>query len=186
MTDISHDCGWLRKNIEAFLDDELSNDAKERFENHAATCRTCRAEVEQAQRILTQLRQLPALECPDDVVERVRETALPDDGPNRIREWFARAWAPSLRPALATITVAAIVLTSIWVGRVNRTTISPEEVSEAQAALKWTLAYVGEVSERSGKAVRDEAIRNGLIRPVQRALESIHQGSDVEPETNGG
>ncbi len=186
MTDISYDCGWLRKHIETFLDNELSRDAKERFENHAATCRACRAEVEHAQRIFAQLKRLPALECPDDVVARVREKTLPDDAPKRIREWLARAWAPGLRPALAVVAIAAIVLTSMWVGRVNRPTISPEEVAEAEAALKWTLAYVGEVSERSGKAVRNEAIRDGLVSPLQRALKSIKQGSDVKPKTNGG
>ena len=82
--------------------------------------------------------------------------------------------------------VVAIVVTSIWVGRVNRTTVSPEEVAEAQAALKWTLAYVGHVSDRSGQAVRDEVIRNGLVSPVQRALESISHSSDTDNQTNGG
>jgi len=186
MTDISHDCGWLGERIEAYLDDDLAHDAKVRFENHVETCRVCRTEVEQAKKTLAELRKLPTLPCPDEIVERVRGELHPINEPNRVRAWFARVWAPSLRPALATVAVAVIVLTSMWVGRMNRATVSPQEVAEAQAALKWTFAYVGQVSERSGKAVRDEAIRDGLVSPVQRALDTMNRNSNAEPETNGG
>ena len=53
------------------------------------------------------------------------------------------------------------------------TTVSPEELERAEQQVKWTLAYVGHVSQRSASIVYEEVIESELQPLMKKGLTQI-------------
>jgi anti-sigma factor RsiW len=192
-----HGCSWTRERIDAYIDADLSGNERGRFEEHVGRCAECKDELSLASTMLSELRALPSQPCPPQVVDRVFNeipgAADVADGPMEERGSFVSRWlfAPrlrALRPVLVSVFVVVVAASALFVGRVSRTPAPPttEEVEHAEAALKWTLAYVNNVSRRTGLAVRDEAIGVGIIQPVRRAVHTVVDEDASKPEEQNG
>lgn len=182
-------CSRILESVDAYIDDQLSGDEVARFEGHVANCARCRHELALARHVLKETRELPSVPCPDEVTERVFvATVGPRSAHERLGRWLVgRRWR-----AVRLATVAGAAFAVFFIAFLSRQhtpeeEFSQAEISEAQAAVRWTFAYVNEVSWRSGLAVRDEVFETGLVDPVRRAVRSV---IEVEPDTkrnhNGG
>jgi len=58
--------------LEPYVDGDLPEATAERLRVHFETCRSCAVELALAERIQTELRSLPQLDCPPEILERVR------------------------------------------------------------------------------------------------------------------
>lgn len=65
------DCTECRTLIDAYLDDELTHDVKERFVAHISSCEECKRELSFAQGVKSTLTSLPKIEVPSDFNERL-------------------------------------------------------------------------------------------------------------------
>lgn len=65
------DCTECRTLIDAYLDDELTHDVKERFVAHISSCEECKRELSFAQGVKSTLASLPKIEVPSDFNERL-------------------------------------------------------------------------------------------------------------------
>lgn len=118
-------CHQARKNLPAYLDDELDGIGRQRLESHLRGCDTCQRELAQAREFDEYLRASSPTRVPPDflprVVARMRAEA---NAPVPSREAAAQGWAwPSLiarlfgllrAPALAA--TAAVVLLAMICG----------------------------------------------------------------------
>ncbi|MDH3215635.1 MAG: zf-HC2 domain-containing protein [Candidatus Krumholzibacteria bacterium] len=192
-------CSWVVESIDSYIDGDLGRDEMAAIKTHVNKCRRCREELAFVKGTLAQLRDLPNLDCPrrvSDVVHERLAASRPDQHPVRatvpsgfVKRWFSGRQLGVPRPALASALIVLVVLSSLIISRINRPAehISPEQVSEAEAAVKWTFAYVNEISRRSGLAVRDEVFEAGVIRPMQRAVRSaLEADTPTVPKDNGG
>jgi anti-sigma factor RsiW len=187
-------CSWVQEAIDSYIDGDLPSDEEPLFERHVNGCGRCRHELAIAESVVGELRALPSLTCPDHVTDRVLEHTDASRAREQTRSpqggvagrWIRRLGAP--RPALAGVMVILIVVASVLVGRFNKPgeQISPAQVEEAEAALRWTFAYVNEVSRLSGLAVRDEVFEAGVLQPVQRAVRSALDTEARARQENGG
>ncbi|MFQ5511204.1 MAG: anti-sigma factor family protein [Candidatus Krumholzibacteriia bacterium] len=180
-------CLWTRERIDTFLDGELGGDELATLQSHVDVCAECRRELARARRVLHELHELPDLYCPDEVVET--SMAGLEETPHRavrglLRRWFGGA----LRPALASAFVVLVAASAFYVAnRVRQPALSPEEVASAEAELKWTLAYIGDVGRRAGMIAAGEAFEAGMVVPVQRAVRSAFEPASravQQPPTN--
>lgn len=181
------DCAWVEERIDPYLDGDLGSSELTVLADHLGGCTRCRQEVDVAARVAGELRELPEVRCPDAVVDvvvkRACTTQAADDGFGaRLARLFARE---PRRVAFAGGLAVIVVAMAILAVRVNRTVdhFSSQEIEQAEAALRWTFAYVNDVSRKSGYAVRDQVFAGGVMEPVQRALHSaLQEDEDKQQE----
>jgi anti-sigma factor RsiW len=189
-------CTSVQESIEPYLDGELQVDEAAVLESHFGVCTRCRHELSVARDVLDGLHGLPSLECPDrvtdDVFERVHACAAGDTPVHRetVAGFLKRILTVGRipRPAFASALIVLVVLSALVVVRINKPTeqITAAEIEEAEAAVKWTFAYVSEVGRRSGLAVRDEVFDAGVMQPMQRAVRSTMDSKARTTESENG
>ena len=192
-------CEWVRDSIDAYLDGELTNVGVTAMESHLEECSACREELESARQVLSELRGLPQQRCPDGVTDNLYEiidAETTTQRVNRLPAWLTFRRFGMLRPALVGSLMLVVAVFAVWIGINNRSPgdspgespiYTPEEVAQAEAELKWTMAFLGDVGRRTGYAVRDDAVGARVVEPMLRAVQSAPGGgSDVTPHNNGG
>ena len=151
-------CEWASDSMDAYLDGELTDVDVTVLKSHLDECGECREELESARRVLSELRDLPELRCPDGVTDNLIATlgagnaAQPGRTTGRrtsfLPEWLAARRFGLFRPALVGSLILVIAVSAIWIGRQNRSTgndpgYTPEQVAQAEAELVDVEGAVG-------------------------------------------
>jgi len=157
-------CEWILEMIDPYLDGELDGEEAAGLETHLERCPACARELRLARQVRDGLRGLPLLTCPEGVIERVEEQIRAARW-NRLREWIAAWRIPLWRPV--GVLAVALLIAAAAVFQQRERGPSPEEVALAERQVKWTLAYLGQVGQRTGATVRDEVIRERLVEPLE-------------------
>ncbi|GMQ80778.1 MAG: hypothetical protein BMS9Abin05_0207 [Rhodothermia bacterium] len=168
------DEGWWDDSVEAFVDGDLSAEEASRFKSLMELDVAVATEVKMAKAIQHSFRNLDSVECPDPVSDAILKRARADLIANaRVNAWHAvrTFFKPLLRPLLAMTILLAIVLSSVWSGRTT-TKIDPA-VAEALDDVKWTLAYVSQVTRQTAIAVRAEALEPLVLEQMKDAVETF-------------
>jgi anti-sigma factor (TIGR02949 family) len=179
-------CDWVLDRLEAYLDGDLSTDELAPIESHLTICGNCTRELGLARQVQSMLHALPEHRCPDAVVEAAarRINGLPAPATVPLTERLSGWWHQFMHPIAAAAAMLLVVAMTVFIGQEHHynstASLSPEDTLElsaedialAEAEIKWTLAYLGDVGRRSGRAVRDEAIINHVVKPVGRALDT--------------
>jgi hypothetical protein len=148
-----------------------------------AGCPSCAAELELAAKIQRELRRLPLLDCPPEVVERARDSSGGAVVPFRPRQ---RALA--LRLAVAAALLLAVGGAVLFL-RVQRPQPSRREIAQATAEARIALAYLGKVTRRTSLNLRDDVLQKRLVEPAGRSVSrSLGEMSSLtaEPDPAGG
>ena len=194
-SDKNIDCAWARERIELYIDNDLGQSALSAFESHVDECKACRQEMQMAKSVVEELRALPGFECPDEVVDRVFDRVEAEGegqrngkGWRRFIEWIAPSRFGVPRAAVAGAFVLLIAISSLVAVRVSQREVqpTPEEIAEAEATLKWTFAYVNEVSRRTSVTVRDDVIGERVIGSMRKAVLTTFEEPTPPPKTDGG
>ncbi len=153
--------------LEPYVDGDLEPAEAGRLRSHLASCPACAAELALAQRIQAELRALPQLDCPPEIVERVRRQGsqvLPFRSP------AVRTRMPRLLAAAALLALAlgggALFLRSQQQPRQP----SAAEVARATAQARYALAYLGKVSREASLDVRDDVLARRVVFPAARSV----------------
>jgi anti-sigma factor RsiW len=173
-------CLWAQEVIDAYVDGELSAADTFRLESHLSACPVCAEELQLARRVKHTLRILPPQYCPDRVVAAALEEAESERAVTRKPRWQARfaswhQWQWRLAAAVAMALAIAVTITVFIRPQQPPTTMSPEELARAERQVKWTLAYVGHVSQSSASIVYEEVIESELEPLVKKGLSQIQQ-----------
>jgi anti-sigma factor RsiW len=182
-------CSSVHESIELYVDGALPAEQTRAIENHVAHCARCKRELVVANRVVNELRNMSALDCPDDVTERVVGALDPSSSRHAgfLPRWFKR-YKPlhrALAGGLAAI-LAIVAAVFLYPGPNRDERPTAEEVAQAEVAIKWTFGYVNQISRRSGLAVRDEVFEAGVVDPVQRAVRAAVSIGTKTPEKEDG
>ncbi len=186
-------CDEILERLEAFVDGELDASERATIEAHLAGCEACAAEHALTEAVRTELRALPELDAPPAVIGQV----LSDVGEDRFRRigstpsrpaWTALAAAalaaavlgaamllgPSRQPetdeAAPMATTAVADATTIDRTVADRTATDPEAVARATEEARYALAYLAQVSRRTGLKLRDDLLIDRVTVPAARGL----------------
>lgn len=156
--------------IEPFVDGDLEPAEAERLRSHLETCSVCAAELALAERIQRELRALPQLDCPPEIVERVRREGAQ-----------VLAFRSPVRPRVAGLPfriAAAAALVALALGGAAlflRWQLQPRQPSAAEVAratqeARYALAYLGKVSRQASLDVRDDVIARRVVLPAAQSV----------------
>lgn len=159
---------WLDDRVEAYLDDELDNEERIRFEQLLDEATDIRQELTYAINIRDELRAIPTPEFPvhleKAILTEVRKNAWTD-----FRTRLGSGLAGGLfggamlrwRPALATflVLVAATVFLVVTLRPNGAVTVdetySQAEVDQALEEAKWALGYVSQTGRLANDSMQD-------------------------------
>lgn len=151
--------------LEPYVDGDLPEETADRLRVHLETCRSCAAELALAERIQTELRSLPQLDCPPEVLERVRRQG------GEVVPFRPRQNRLPLRVAAAAAVLAlALGGGALFIRSQQPRQPSAAEIAQATEEARYALAYIGKVSRRTGLDLRDDVLARRLVRPATRSL----------------
>lgn len=175
-------CAEVAGLIDAYVDDDLGTASASRVRAHLNACGPCRHAWERAVEVKQELNTLPPMRCPDAVMDRVMAEIAPGTAAPRRRIWFAAPLGLAAAAAMA-IGVPMYLLRPVVVDApvttqpiaqtpeaISPEAISPEKLAEAEAQLKWTLAYIGRVNRDSAEAVHGHLAGMDALEPARDAL----------------
>jgi anti-sigma factor RsiW len=172
----------------------LDGAARSRFEAHLESCPACAEELALAWEIARELRALPHLDCPPQVMARVRQTigSRPVEARRggALRRWMATLSSPALlRPVLAAAALVAFAGAALLIHDLDRPprqppppAVSAEALARATAEARLAFAYVGRAGRRAASDLRDDVLERHLVTPVARTL----RGAFPAPVGEGG
>lgn len=159
-------CDEIREILEPYLDGDLSAAETEGVRVHLEGCQACAKELALAVTIQNELRALPQLDCPPEVLARVREAGRGQVVPFRGRP---RAWR-TFQTAAAAAALALTVGAGYLLHQRTPAGPSPAEVSRATAEARFALAYLGKVNRKAGLELRDDVFDRRLVAPVTQSV----------------
>jgi anti-sigma factor (TIGR02949 family) len=164
--------------LEPYVDGDLPVDEASRLRSHLERCASCAAELELATRIQSELRALPELDCPPEVLEKVRRA-----GRGEVVPFVPRPRSTGLRIAAAAAMLTLTLGGGALFLRLQRQPAqpSPEEIAQATQEAKIALAYIGKVTRRASTDLREEVLQKRLIEPAARGV-SRSLGGTQKPE----
>jgi anti-sigma factor RsiW len=174
--------------LEPYVDGDLAAAEAARLRSHLESCPACAAELALTRRIQRELRSLPQLDCPPEIVERARRQGA-EVVPFRLPLRRRRTGLPlrTLRVAAA----AALLALSLGGGalfiRSQQQRQRAAEIAQATAQARYALALLGRVSRRTGLDVRDEVLARRVVLPAARSisqslsLSGVSRGAAPQP-----
>jgi anti-sigma factor (TIGR02949 family) len=150
--------------LEPYLDGDLPPAEASRLREHLERCPACAAEMDLAAKIQRELRSLPELECPPEVLDRVRRA-----GRGQVVR-FEPPHAGLRIAAVAAMLALALGGGALFLRLERRDQPSPEEVARATREARFALAYLGKMTRRAGLDVRDEVFQKRLVAPATRSV----------------
>jgi len=148
--------------LEPYLDGDLSPAGSSGLRDHLERCSSCAAELELAAKIQRELRSLPQLDCPPEVVERVRNA-----GGGEVVPFRPRHRVLGLRIAAA----AAVLLLAVSGGALFlRLEQRRQEIAQATAEARYALAVLGKVTRRTSRNLREDVLEKRLVEPANRSV----------------
>jgi len=180
------ECRDTRSLFDRFLDGELLPEELDRLRAHVESCEGCRNELQEEHEIAAELGSLPELECPDNVLQGVRETVgnreekiVRIDGAKSRFRINRRQWVAA---GLAAAVAAYLLIGSPLMDRGGpiQATYSPGTIRQARNTAKWSLAYaavmVKETEVDAIEAVLHERFPSTLKKGVRRVTEPTSGG----------
>lgn len=155
--------------IEPYLDGDLPGEEADRLKAHLGRCPACAAELQLAERIQRELRALPQLDCPPEVLERVERAGRGEVVAFRPRQ-------PRERTSLRFLAAAALLALSVGGGALffhlqrPPDQPSPREIAQATADAKLALAYLGKATRRASADLQQEVLAKRLVVPATRGV----------------
>ncbi|NKB67175.1 MAG: hypothetical protein GKR89_08950 [Candidatus Latescibacteria bacterium] len=163
---IAAPCTWTLDRIEAYIDGELDDTQALQLDEHVAACPTCSEQLAQARSLADALRSLPQLTYPAEAVNALQR---------EIRQTRRRRLGAYTRrlSAVAAVLLALLGGYSLLDKDQPPPAVESVEVAQARRQVEWTLAYLGNLGNRTGTSIRDDVIQPRLVDPLRQSLETI-------------
>ncbi|HEX3553030.1 MAG TPA: anti-sigma factor [Thermoanaerobaculia bacterium] len=164
--------------LEPYVDGDLAPAAAARLRSHLESCPACAAELALAERIQRELRSLPRLDCPPEIVERARHQGA-EVVPFRLPLSRRRTGLPFRIAAAAALLAFSLGGGALFI-RSQQQHRRATEIAQATEQARYALALLGRVSRRTGLDVRDEVLARRVVLPAARSItQSLSLSTDA-------
>ncbi|MGC2061834.1 MAG: anti-sigma factor, partial [Thermodesulfovibrionales bacterium] len=185
------DCGKIRKDLHAYLNEMVNSEEKARIEGHLASCPDCRIALEELKQTVQLLENLDEVEPPAWLTQRVMARVRAE---NAGKEGFLSrlfGWIPMNLPATAVATlviaVTAVVLMKSMEPKLQetvQTTVSEQPLAPAQGSIPQQAGP--EKTDKGGARPGDQAAREEALKTqalLQKSLPAAQKMPDDRPAT---
>jgi hypothetical protein len=183
--------GHVRKDLSAYLDNQLSKEKKEKVEKHLVDCVNCREELSRLKQLSEQLKAWQTPDLGDDFDSRVKHQIVLGElekGEVKMNKKLIPQWIPS--SALVVVLLVAIIVGQNYVKRgwEGRLKSAPDDMGEPFEPAKYTekLALSDGQYEpyylKSDSGARDQ-VRIAQRMATESAAEWKQEASNVPPAT---
>lgn len=171
-------CDEYETLITEYLENTASPSQQIQMESHLAECSKCRELAALEKSVMEQLRAIPIVPCPDEVVDRVMES-ISDRGMSlkeRIRNWFQPEG--QMRYGIASLAgsfvVVMLLLLIYFPGQKNQTLevqkYSPEEIQQATVEAKLAIAYFSVYAQKAETVLEGVDFTEPVMKPLEGEL----------------
>lgn len=185
-------CYFVQLQIDTFLDGELGSEQQESFMAHIQSCQACANELVFARSMHDAVLDLPALACPDEVLEPVHRLGQQADSSASLWQGLRHWLAEMPMPLRYGIPVTAAVVLTLFLQPLNDgaddgnlvaeqnavETYSQEDVVAALRDLNTAIDYLNEVSTRTETMIGGRFV----VAPLQESLNATFER--VQSESN--
>jgi predicted anti-sigma-YlaC factor YlaD len=180
-----HSCADVLERLEAWIDGDLDESEAAAVNAHIRFCGSCRAERRLAETVVAELRALPEIDVPENVLRAVRSRTRPILG-ERFRAFFKASRIPPM-PALAVVVAAVLIVLVLSPShRHTEQQYTDQEVARAVAETKLALAYVGSIAHRAELRVERRVLSEGAtaqtVRGFRRSLRVLGEAGAAAAE----
>lgn len=189
--------------VEAYVDGDLPPPERATFEQVLDESPHWQAQVRHARRIRDELHTFATPSCPPQVTDAVltetRRRANGASSTDASMGWWTWLWREldielqaGWKPALAFATLLLIIVTSSLLtdpqqsaGLVQQQSggaqhYTSAEIQQAETKAKWAIAYIAQVSQKTGSTVEETVLEENVARPMRRALRPFAK-DDIPP-----
>jgi len=186
MPTASDHCSWIRDRIDLYIDAELEGADREVFERHVETCAACGEELSLAKAVVSELRALPAQNCPDRVIDeaeaRAGAVAVPGIA-ERLWDWLGGRVSQGLKPAMAAMVIVVAAATVFVLSQHEQSPFNrnngdqsvTEDYSEKDMELAkldamLAFAYLGKYGRRTEEIVTQDVFATRVMKPLGKTI----------------
>jgi hypothetical protein len=178
-------CTDYQEKIDLYLDEAMASSDRAEFESHTQECPSCAGAFEQARLLQHAFREMPALICPQPVVQRIfAQTGVDGRKPVSGRlydgalQQLSRLLLP--RPALAGwLLMVFLMVGSYFISRnIDRPAppvYTAAELEKARAGVQQAFGLFFFTVKKSEKLAREEVFRKKVILPVQAGIRQAYE-----------
>ena len=180
-------CAGRQAQVEAYVDGDVDAAATAALAAHLAGCPACAQATGLARQVREGLQALPLLPCPESVMAGLA-AQLRSARRERWRGWWAGWRRPLWQPLGAALVVATFVVFGVRLARQEPTpetgqpgaaaVAGARDVALAERQVKWALAYVSQVGERTGLTVRS-AVDSAVVAPLRGGIHRPGAGGSL-------
>ncbi len=169
---------WASEQVEAYLDDLLTQEERQAFEEELKQCFELREEVEAAKHFHGLLHSLPMRHCPERVTEQVLAGVQKQSTCSRRWSWPTLSeWLNPHSSWVVFATACVVVLILVFQFRQNGdpgpSHPTPREVRIAERQIGATMTYLAHIGARTGTAVQAEVYHSAVVVPIQETVRAI-------------
>ena len=193
----SIDCELIRDQVDAYLDNDLDLPEQRNFLHHLQDCSGCEQEYQLARQLLRSVHDLPALDCPEELLEPINRltSAIQEPAQRKLSAWeLFSNWIGELTAiptgvkyatSLAVVMVCVTVIfnsiyqpqNQIMAGADETVSIetpqySEEELRTAAQELDIALGLLKEFSVLTRTLVEDRYLRQELGQSVYASFKN--------------
>jgi anti-sigma factor RsiW len=173
-------CEVVLDQLEAWIDDDLEASAAIALKRHLETCAGCRGEAALARTIRNELREMPRLDTPSAVLERVHSEVNSERSVAASSRWGSFRTPPVWLAAAAVFAAVALAPRFFAPGAEEvaavETAAEPIDAAAVERATeeaRVALAYVSQVSRRTALEIRDDLILGRVVFPTAESLSRL-------------
>ncbi len=193
----SMDCEIIRDQVDAYLDNDLDIPEQSDFLHHLQHCSGCEQEYQLARQLLRSVHDLPALDCPEELLEPINRLTSAIQTPTQNKptvfdlfsSWITDLTAIPAGVKYATSMAVILVCVSVVVISINRpqneimagvdeavniesTQYSEEELRTAAQELDIALGLLKEFSDLTRTLVEDRYLKQELEQSVYASFKN--------------
>ena len=169
-------CQKIQALFEKYFDRSLKRKERSELEQHIEQCQECRSILKQEKYINDSLSDLPDLQCPQWVIERIKEATF------QKRKHSSESRSPNFLLGFfrwQTVTVGVAVAAVLYLLFFNLrdagnepelTTYSQEIIEKASLQAKWSMALVAQILDNTEKRVVQEVLLKELPQSIRGCI----------------
>ena len=184
------DCKICENLMDDYFDRHLTRKKRKQISRHLKLCQQCSSAYREYETILGSIHNLEIKQCPDEIVDSVYGILNITETPKHRKSIFDLIgefmYLHTRQLGLAGAAVVVFFFVILIHSKINKPPqlqhqYSIEEVEQAKDQVKLALAYLNQITSRTGEIIEKQVLPEHVIKPMKSSIKAA-----IKPLINGG